>query len=403
MKSNQVKTSETLSDLNDQIKNIKEQKLFVGGLNEKTTKQTLYEYFSKYGEITYCTILENKSSKSRGFGFVIFKNDDEMQNALKQKFHEIDGKQAEIKIATPKENTEASSAASMNSIFSSKYQSKKVFIGGLAASVTEKDLIDYFIKFGDIQEVIVMREKYSKKSRGFGFILFKYEESIKLAVESSWLKPHVLHGKPFECKVAMTKEICDEKKKDIFIPYYPNTQNYPNCMNSNKSVYNNNFYAFNSSYLNNCTSMSNSINSNIFMNNNSCFRNEMNCVLKHNLLMQSQPQNLYYSFPFSDYSNIQNYYNESYQNLNLIQNNFKNKNFDKQISSDGTFSKEDKTKCDENEDDSNYFYINQSCNINNSYEKFPKPSSNKSQSSYDSDKFSLDLVEELKNLDIIEN
>ena len=50
-------------------------KLFVGGLNGETSKETLFDHFSQFGEIIDCVISVDKSNnnKSKGFGFVRFK------------------------------------------------------------------------------------------------------------------------------------------------------------------------------------------------------------------------------------------------------------------------------------------------------------------------------------------
>lgn len=49
---------------------------------------------------------------------------------------------------------------------------KKLFIGGLRDNITEDDLKRYFGNYGSIVEAVVMKEKESSKSRGFGFVTF---------------------------------------------------------------------------------------------------------------------------------------------------------------------------------------------------------------------------------------
>mmetsp|Transcript_21874 Transcript_21874/g.34281 ORF Transcript_21874/g.34281 Transcript_21874/m.34281 type:complete len:80 (+) Transcript_21874:158-397(+) len=48
----------------------------------------------------------------------------------------------------------------------------KVFIGGLASETVESDLKDYFGAYGELTDVVVMRDKMSGKGRGFGFVTF---------------------------------------------------------------------------------------------------------------------------------------------------------------------------------------------------------------------------------------
>ena len=59
---------------------------------------------------------------------------------------------------------------------------KKLYIGNLAAEVTEQDLNDNFSTVGKVLSSVVIRDKYSNQSRGFGFVEMETEEAAREAI-----------------------------------------------------------------------------------------------------------------------------------------------------------------------------------------------------------------------------
>lgn len=60
--------------------------------------------------------------------------------------------------------------------------SKKVFVGNLPFSVTDDKLKELFSSYGEITEAIVIKNKFSGRSKGFGFITFANEEDADKAI-----------------------------------------------------------------------------------------------------------------------------------------------------------------------------------------------------------------------------
>lgn len=49
-------------------------KLFIGGLDYKTTEESLKGHFEQWGEVVDCVVMRDPSTKkSRGFGFITFR------------------------------------------------------------------------------------------------------------------------------------------------------------------------------------------------------------------------------------------------------------------------------------------------------------------------------------------
>jgi RNA recognition motif. (a.k.a. RRM, RBD, or RNP domain) len=46
----------------------------------------------------------------------------------------------------------------------------KLFVGGLPYHTTDQSLRDYFRQFGDIEEAVVITDRQTGKSRGYGFV-----------------------------------------------------------------------------------------------------------------------------------------------------------------------------------------------------------------------------------------
>jgi len=58
---------------------------------------------------------------------------------------------------------------------------RKLFVGGLPWKTTEKELREAFSKFGEVEEVKVIRDRRTGKSKGFGFVTFESAESAMKA------------------------------------------------------------------------------------------------------------------------------------------------------------------------------------------------------------------------------
>ena len=92
--------------------------IFVSNLNFKVRSEDLKTLFSTYGEVVSSKVITDKfSGKSRGFGFVEMKNDDDGQkaiNELNQK--EYEGRNISVSVAKPRtENPNRNSGDRFNS------------------------------------------------------------------------------------------------------------------------------------------------------------------------------------------------------------------------------------------------------------------------------------------------
>lgn len=92
------KTALNKNEAQDYVSKERTHKVFVGGLNQKTQEESLYDYFCVYGRIYKAYLIyDHKTQQSRCFGFVEFEKRSAVDGLLKKEKHIIDGNTIECK------------------------------------------------------------------------------------------------------------------------------------------------------------------------------------------------------------------------------------------------------------------------------------------------------------------
>lgn len=89
-------------------------------------------------------------------------------------------------------------------------QYRKLFIGGLNYTTTNDSLKEFFEQWGEIVDVVVMKDPQTKRSRGFGFITYSQSSMVDQAMSN---RPHKIDGREVETKRAVPRDDID--KPDI--------------------------------------------------------------------------------------------------------------------------------------------------------------------------------------------
>lgn len=70
---------------------------------------------------------------------------------------------------------------------------KKLYVGSLPYSATDKTLSDLFSQAGEVSSATVIMDKYSGRSKGFGFVEMSSDEDAQKAIEM--FNGHELEGR----------------------------------------------------------------------------------------------------------------------------------------------------------------------------------------------------------------
>lgn len=77
--------------------------------------------------------------------------------------------------------------------------SKKLFIGSLPYSATEDALKEYFSQAGNVESAVIIIDKMTGRSKGFGFVEFSTDGEAEKAVK-------MFDGKEFEGRTLVVNE-----------------------------------------------------------------------------------------------------------------------------------------------------------------------------------------------------
>ncbi|KAK9275909.1 hypothetical protein L1049_023183 [Liquidambar formosana] len=189
--------------------------IFVGDLSPEVTDATLFACFSVYPSCSDARVMwDQKTGRSRGFGFVSFRSQQDAQSAI----NDLNGKwlgsrQIRTNWAAKgacsnddKQSSDSKSVVELTNGTSEDGQDKAnddapennaqyttVYVGNLAPEVTSVDLHRHFHAFGAgvIEDVRVQRDK------GFGFVRYSTHSEAAMAIQMG--NARILCGKPIKC------------------------------------------------------------------------------------------------------------------------------------------------------------------------------------------------------------
>ncbi len=83
----------------------------------------------------------------------------------------------------------------------------KLYVGGLPYSVTDQQLQDLFAQHGTVSSAKVISDRYTGRSRGFGFVEMATSEEAQKAIAA-------MNGTQFEGRTLVVNEAKPQEKRE---------------------------------------------------------------------------------------------------------------------------------------------------------------------------------------------
>jgi RNA recognition motif-containing protein len=159
-------------------------KLFVGNIPFNITDIEFSTAFGDYDDFADAVIVRNKfNKKGRGFGFLTFSSQTSVDELLEKDDFEMGGRtlrftqyNGENKSQTQSRNTQR-----QNTVI----DKTSVFVNNIDLAIMDDDLTSVFERYGAIRRAIVLKDRETGNSRGFGIVEFAEESSCSSLLDSS--------------------------------------------------------------------------------------------------------------------------------------------------------------------------------------------------------------------------
>jgi len=79
----------------------------------------------------------------------------------------------------------------------------RIYVGNLSYNTTDDGLRAKFEEFGTVEEAVVVTDRYTGRSRGFGFVTMPNDEEAKAAIEA--MNEQELDGRPVRVNEARAR------------------------------------------------------------------------------------------------------------------------------------------------------------------------------------------------------
>uniref|UniRef100_A0A096LW36 RNA binding motif protein 39a n=1 Tax=Poecilia formosa TaxID=48698 RepID=A0A096LW36_POEFO len=187
--------------------------VFCMQLAARIRPRDLEEFFSAVGKVRDVRMISDRNSRrSKGIAYIEFVEASSVPLAIGLTGQRLLGVPIIVQ-ASQVEKNRAAAAAAANSLQKGTFGPMRLYVGSLHFNITEEMLRGIFEPFGRIENIQLMMDSETGRSKGFGFITFADAECAKKALEQ--LNGFELAGRPM--KVGHVTERTDAAAASSFL------------------------------------------------------------------------------------------------------------------------------------------------------------------------------------------
>jgi len=166
--------------------------IYISNAAFSSTKESFTQFFSdiKNGEVESITIpTQYQSGKPKGFAFVRFTTVEARDQALTKNGEELDGRALGIREnkgraeRAPRPDYGGRREQRRSELSEKPQQCTTIFVGNLPWATDEDELKGLFEDCGEVVNARIVRQSWTQRSRGFGYVEFAQEASVDTAVQ----------------------------------------------------------------------------------------------------------------------------------------------------------------------------------------------------------------------------
>lgn len=187
--------------------NIKNSKLFVGGVPPDTNHGELLKYFTSFGQVRKLDLPKNHSwGTIKGFAFVTFQKEQSARLAVSHKKHLLREKILAVNMAlSPQEAGRKTK----------RLQNQKIFVRGLPQYVETSVLKTFFGHYGPVELAIIPKKKGSRANKGIAYVIMRNKADYNTILKIGSLD---FFGRQIQVAPATAPKELQEKKQNLDNP-----------------------------------------------------------------------------------------------------------------------------------------------------------------------------------------